>query len=88
MALTETHMRLVPPLGNLTLIHCKFGRNRRVVMLVTCVPMPPLFLDWPLRLMILPLVGRLPVIAQIRAMVFLELKGRSKGLELALAREI
>jgi hypothetical protein len=27
-----------------------------------------------LRLMILPLVGRLPVIAQIRAMVFLELK--------------
>lgn len=87
MALTETHMRFVPPLGNLTLIHCKFGRKRRVVMLVTCVPMPPLFLDWPLRLMILPLVGRLPVIAQIRAMVFLELKGRSKGLELALARE-
>jgi hypothetical protein len=38
--------------------------------------MPPLFLDWPLRLIILPLVGRLPVIAQIRAMVFLELKGR------------
>ncbi len=76
MALTETHMRLVPPLGSLTLIHCRLGRNRRVVRLVTWVPMPPLFLDWPLRLIILPLVGRLPVIAQIRAMVLLELKGR------------
>jgi hypothetical protein len=38
--------------------------------------MPPLFLDWPLRLMMLPLTGRLPVIAQILAMVFVELKGR------------
>ncbi len=35
MALTETHMRLEPPLGSLTLIHCKFGRNKRVVCLVT-----------------------------------------------------
>ena len=88
MALTETHMRLVPPLGSLTLIHWRFGRNKRDVMLVMCVPMPPLFLDWPLRLMMLPLVGRLPVIAQIRAMVFLELKGRSKGPVVLLAREI
>jgi hypothetical protein len=32
--------------------------------------MPPLFFDWPLRLMMLPLTGRLPVIAQILAMMF------------------
>jgi hypothetical protein len=30
-------------------------------MLVTCVPMPPLFLLWPLRLMMLPIDGFLPV---------------------------
>ena len=32
-----------------------------------CVPMPPLFLLCPLRWMMLPLTGRLPVIAQILA---------------------
>jgi hypothetical protein len=26
-------------------IRCRFGRNLRFVMLVTCVPMPPLFFD-------------------------------------------
>jgi hypothetical protein len=45
-------------------------------MLVTGVPMPPLFLDCPLRLMMLPLTGRLPVIAQILAMISSWLKGR------------
>lgn len=77
MALTETNMRLVPPFGSFTRIRCKFGRNLRFVMLVTCVPIPPLFLDWPLRLMIEPLTGRRPVIAQILAMMISSwLKGR------------
>ena len=45
MALTQTSMRLVLPLGSLTRMRWRFGRNLRFVMLVTCVPMPPLFLD-------------------------------------------
>ena len=44
MALTETSIRLVPPLGSFTLMRCRLGRNLRGVMVVTCVPMPPLFL--------------------------------------------
>lgn len=82
MALTATQRRLTSPLGSFTRMRCRFGRNLRFVMLVTCVPMPPLFLATPLRLMRLPLVGRLPVIAQIRAMMFRGLKrqgGKSSG---------
>src|SRR6185369_10628348 len=44
---------------------CKFGRKRRLVMAVTCVPIPPDFFDLPLRQMMLPFMGRLPVISQI-----------------------
>ena len=40
----------------------KVGMNRRLVIAVMCVPMPPLFLDLPLRQMMLPFIGRLPVI--------------------------
>ena len=69
MALTETHTRLVPPLAVLMRIRWRFGRNLRFVILVTCVPMPPLFFDCPFRLMIEPLTGRRPVIAQILAMM-------------------
>jgi len=69
IALTETHTRLVPPLAVLIRIRCRLGRNLRFVMLVTWVPIPPLFLDWPFRLMIEPLTGRRPVIAQILAMM-------------------
>lgn len=47
--LTDTKMRLVAPLGRRTLTFCRFGLNQRVVLAVTCVPMPPLFLDCPLR---------------------------------------
>src|SRR5882762_2054087 len=36
-------------------------------MAVTCVPIPPLFFDLPLRQMMLPFIGRLPVNSQIRA---------------------
>src|SRR5256885_1623638 len=39
--------------------------NRRFVIAVTCVPMPPNFLALPLRQIILPFIGRLPVISQI-----------------------
>lgn len=41
--------------------------NRRLVMAVTCVPMPPFFLALPLRQMMEPLMGPLPVNSQIRA---------------------
>ncbi len=58
-------------------MRCKLGRNLRFVMLVTCVPMPPLFLlSDPCGLMMLPLTGRLPVIAQILAIGFLVLNGQ------------
>src|SRR5436190_19417517 len=36
-------------------------------MAVTCVPMPPFFLALPLRQMMLPFIGPLPVNSQIRA---------------------
>ena len=45
IAFTETKMRLVPPLGMRTLTFWRFGLNQRLVIAVTCVPMPPLFLD-------------------------------------------
>ena len=41
--------------------------NRRFVMAVTCVPMPPDFFDLPLRQMMLPLMGPFPVNSQILA---------------------
>jgi hypothetical protein len=41
--------------------------KRRFVMAVTCVPIPPLFLDLPLRQMMLPFIGRVPVNSQILA---------------------
>lgn len=68
MALTLTQRRLTWPEARRTRTRCRFGRNLRLVVLVTWVPMPPLFLDWPLRWMMEPVVGRLPVIAQILAM--------------------
>src|ERR1043165_1235620 len=46
---------------------CKLGMNRRLVMAVTCVPMPPFFLALPLRQICEPLMGPLPVNSQIRA---------------------
>jgi hypothetical protein len=35
-------------------------------MAVTCVPIPPAFFALPLRQMMLPFMGRLPVSSQIR----------------------
>lgn len=54
---------------------CKLGKKRLFVMAVTCVPMPPLFFDLPLRQMMLPLRGRLPVSSQILAIISLAIKG-------------
>ena len=68
MALTLTHMRFTWPDGRRTLTRWRFGRNFRFVVFVMCVPIPPLFFVWPLRWMMEPVVGRLPVIAQILAM--------------------
>src|SRR2546425_3404754 len=45
--------------------------KRRLVIAVMCVPIPPLFLDFPLRQMMLPFIGRLPVNSQILAITFL-----------------
>src|SRR5882672_5850201 len=47
-------------------------------MAVTCVPMPPTFLALPLRQMMLPFIGRLPVNSQIRAITILCSKGAQK----------
>ncbi|SPE50628.1 exported hypothetical protein [Verrucomicrobia bacterium] len=46
------------------------GKNRRLVMAVMCVPMPPLFLDLPLRQMMLPFIGPLPVNSHFLAIQF------------------
>lgn len=45
MAFTDTQTRLVPPLAVRIRMRWRLGRNLRGVMLVTCVPMPPLFFD-------------------------------------------
>src|SRR5215472_9701331 len=44
-------------------------------MAVICVPMPPCFLGLPLRQMMLPLRGPLPVSSQMRAINSVQLKG-------------
>src|ERR1044071_1458319 len=44
-------------------------------MAVTCVPIPPLFFDLPLRQIILPFIGRFPDNSQILAINPLQLKG-------------
>src|SRR6266542_5920818 len=51
----------------------RLGRNRRLVIAVICVPMPPCFLALPLRQMMLPFIGRFPVSSQIRAIIILSL---------------
>src|SRR5439155_25616342 len=57
----------------------RFGRKRRLVIAVTWVPIPPCFLGLPLRQMMLPLIGPLPVNSQIRAITNPVLKqGRSE----------
>src|SRR5438046_6692898 len=48
----------------IALTRWRFGRNRRLVMAVTWVPMPPCFLGLPLRQMMLPFIGPLPVNSQ------------------------
>src|SRR5579884_705531 len=46
------------------LTRCRLGMKRRLVMAVTCVPMPPFFFALPLRQMWLPFIGPVPVISQ------------------------
>src|SRR5215469_11995079 len=55
-----------------------FTRNLRLVMAVTCVPIPPDFFALPERQMMLPFIGRLPVNSQMRAIKFLSLKSRKE----------
>src|SRR6188474_2525707 len=57
---------------------CRFGMKRRLVIAVTCVPMPPFFLALPLRQMWLPLMEPLPVNSQIRAIKFQSQKLRAQ----------
>src|SRR4029077_14165661 len=45
----------------------RLGKTRPLVIAVMCVPIPPLFLDFPLRQIMLPFMGRLPVSSQILA---------------------
>lgn len=45
IALTDTKIRFVAPLGRRTFTFWRFGLNQRLVIAVTCVPMPPLFFD-------------------------------------------
>ena len=52
--------------------------NRRLVIAVTCVPMPPFFLALPLRQMWLPLIGPVPVNSQILAINHFPSKGTEK----------
>src|SRR6058998_2188682 len=63
----------------MALTRCRFGRKRRLVMAVTCVPMPPSFFALPLRQMMLPLIGPLPVNSQIRAIAFLLVTQSTSG---------
>src|SRR6185437_8573405 len=49
--------------------------KRRLVMAVTCVPIPPAFLALPLRQIMLPFIGRLPVSSQILAITNFLSKG-------------
>src|SRR5258705_148758 len=63
LAATRTY-RTSPSITALT--RCRFGMNRRFVIAVTCVPMPPFFLALPLRQIMLPLIGPLPVNSQNR----------------------
>src|SRR5207302_8742601 len=67
MALAATRTYRTSPFGISALTRWRFGRNRRLVMAVTCVPMPPCFLGLPLRQMMLPFIGPLPVNSQIRS---------------------
>src|SRR5881397_1935566 len=55
---------------------CKFGRKRRLVIAVMCVPMPPCFLGLPLRQMMLPFIGPLPVNSQILAITHALFQGQ------------
>src|SRR4051812_33808774 len=45
----------------------RLGKKRRLVIAVTCVPIPPFFFALPLRQMWLPLIGPFPVNSQILA---------------------
>src|SRR5579859_7242835 len=57
----------------------RFGMKRRLVIAVTCVPMPPFFFALPLRQMWLPLMGPVPVNSQILAINQFPFKRRGEG---------
>src|SRR3954464_1416531 len=62
------------------LTRCRLGKKRRLVIAVTCVPIPPFFLALPLRQMWLPLIGPFPVNSQILAINVLKKNGEHSGL--------
>src|SRR5437667_8299641 len=66
MALAATRIYRTSPFTT-ALTRWRLGKKRRLVMAVICVPIPPLFLDLPLRQMMLPFIGPLPVNSQILA---------------------
>ena len=51
IALVATRMRFTCPLGRMTRTDCRLGKNRRLVIAVTWVPIPPFFLALPERQM-------------------------------------
>ncbi len=71
-------MRFTWPEGNLTRTNWTLGRKRRLVTFTTWVPIPPLFLDWPLRTIELPRMGLLPVITQTLDMISFSLSDSSE----------
>src|SRR5882757_868863 len=63
--------------------------KRRLVMAVTCVPIPPDFFDLPLRQMMLPFIGRVPVNSQIFDItIFLQKEPEKLPVNRAVARII
>jgi hypothetical protein len=52
------------------------------------VPIPPDFLDLPLRQMMLPFIGRLPVTSQILAIQFLSFLRSGEGINQSLSGKL
>src|SRR5579862_3964459 len=67
----------------------RLGKNRRFVIAVTCVPIPPDFLALPLRQMMLPFIGRFPVTSQILAItISFQKEPKKLPVKMAVARII
>lgn len=69
MAFVQTHKRFTEPSSARTRTLWTLGLKVRLFCLTSCKPMPPLFLLWPLWIILRPLTGRFPVIAHTLDMV-------------------